>query len=115
MILLSVFTQIFIAISIAVVWVFRFENIVKEFEQYGISPLIRSIVGATKISLATLLVVGIWHPELVVIPALTMALLMLAAQYFHLKVKNPLIKFVPSFILLLLSLFVAGVGSGYLR
>lgn len=115
MLLLSVFAQIFIAISIVVVWVFRFENIVKEFEQYGISPQIRSIVGAAKISMATLLVVGIWYSELVFIPALIMAILMLAAQYFHLKVKNPIIKFLPSFILLLLSLFVAGVGSGYLR
>jgi hypothetical protein len=36
-------------------WVFRFDNIVKEFKQYGLSDLTQTIV-ATKIVLATLLV-----------------------------------------------------------
>jgi hypothetical protein len=47
------------------------------------------IVGATKIASATLLIVGIWYPSLVLIPALVMAFLMLSAQYFHFKVNNP--------------------------
>ena len=58
---LQMYAQIIIAISIAVVWVFRFDNIVKEFNQYGLSDLMRSLVGAAKISLATLLVAGIWY------------------------------------------------------
>jgi hypothetical protein len=37
---------------------------------------------------------------------------MVCAQIAHIKVKNPLIKYVPSFILLILSLFVAGVNYG---
>jgi hypothetical protein len=41
---------------VVIVWVFRFDNIVKEFKQYGLSDLTRTIVGATKIVLATLLV-----------------------------------------------------------
>lgn len=115
MLLLSMLAQIIIALSILIVWVFRFENIVKEFEQYGLSPQVRSLIGATKISLATLLVVGIWHGELVLIPSLLMASLMLAAQYFHFKVKNPIVKYLPSFGLLLLSIFVASVAAGFLR
>lgn len=107
---LSVIAQLIVAISIVVVWVFRFDNIVKEFNQYGLSDLTRTIVGSTKIALATLLVAGIWFPPLVLIPALLMALLMLSAQYFHSKVNNPWNKRLPSLFLLVLCLFIAAVS-----
>ena len=109
---LQMYAQIIIAVSIAVVWVFRFDNIVKEFNQYGLSELTRSLVGAAKISLATLLVAGIWYAELVFYPAVLMAFLMVCAQWAHFKVKNPFSKHVPSLVLLLLSLFVAWVSCG---
>ena len=109
---LSNLAQVIIALSIAYVWIVRFDNIVKEFKQYGIPDLLRNLVGASKIALSTLLVAGIWYPDLVVIPALLMAGLMVCAQIAHIKVKNPFVKYVPSFILLMLSLFVAGVHSG---
>ena len=109
-----VLAQITIALSIVVVWVFRFDNIVKEFKQYGLPDLVRNMVGATKIALATLLVAGIWFPQLVLVPALLMAFLMLGAQLAHLKVRNPWYKYVPSFVLLLLSLFVAAASAGVL-
>jgi|TARA_B110000881_G_scaffold194711_1_gene188904 hypothetical protein len=109
---LAVYSQIIIAVSVINVWVFRFDNIVKEFEQYGLSDMIRNIVGATKISLSTLLIVGVFYNEVVLASSLSMAFLMVCAQIAHIKVKNPLIKYVPSFILLILSLFVAGVNYG---
>ena len=99
--------QIIVALSIGIVWIFRFDNIVKEFKQYGLSDLVRTMVGSAKIVLATLLVVGIWVPSLVLIPALLMAFLMLAAQYFHFKVKNPWQKHIPSLFLLALCIFIA--------
>ncbi|RKS95148.1 DoxX-like protein [Flavobacterium limicola] len=99
--------QLAIALSVGYVWIFRFDNIVKEFKQYGLSDLTRNMVGASKIVLATLLVTGIWYPELVFIPALLMAFLMASAQFFHFKVKNPWIKHLPSLLLLAISLFVA--------
>jgi hypothetical protein len=107
---LTVIAQLIVAISIVIVWVFRFDNIVKEFKQYGLSDLIRAMVGSAKIALATLLVAGIWYPSLVLIPALIMAFLMLGAQYFHFKVKNPWQKRMPSLLLLLLCLFIAAVS-----
>lgn len=112
---LSVIAQIVIALSIVVVWVFRFDNIVKEFKQYGLPDLVRNAVGDTKIAMATLLVAGIWYPSLVLVPALIMALLMVGAQFAHIKVRNPWQKYVPSMFLLILSLFVAAVHSGILR
>jgi len=113
--ILTIVAQIVIATSIIIVWVFRFDNIVKEFKQYGIPDLLRNIVGATKIALSTLLIAGIWYPQLVLIPALIMAFLMICAQITHIRAKNPWFKFLPSFVLLILSLFVAAVHSGIIK
>ncbi|MBC7745017.1 MAG: DoxX family protein [Flavobacterium sp.] len=97
---------IIVAASVAYVWIFRIDNIIKEFKQFGLSNLTRTFVGAIKIALATLLIVGIWHPLFITIPAILMGLLMIAAQYFHFKIKNPFIKHLPSFVLLILCFFL---------
>ena len=102
--------QIIVALSVGYVWIFRFDNIVKEFNQYGLSDSTRTIVGGTKIILATLLFAGIWYPALVLIPALLMGFLMAAAQYFHVKVNNPWSKRLPSLFLLVLCVFIAAVS-----
>jgi hypothetical protein len=107
----SSLAQLIVAASVGYVWVFRFDNIVQEFHQYQLSDLTRTMVGNAKIVLATLLVVGIWYPALVLIPALLMGLLMLSAQYYHFKVRNPWSKRLPSLILLALCLFIAAVSS----
>jgi len=99
--------QVVVAISVAYVWIFRFHNVQKEFKQFGLSDLTRNVIGASKNSLATLLIVGIWYPSLVFIPAALMGLLMVGAQYFHFSIKNPFIKHLPSLILLILCAFIA--------
>ena len=106
----SIIAQIIVALGVGYVWIFRLDNIIVEFKQYGLSDQTRTLVGATKIILATLLIVGIWYPSLVLIPALIMAFLMVSAQYFHYKVKNPMSKRMPSLFLLLLCLFIAAVS-----
>jgi len=111
---IAIYCQIIIAVSVINVWVLRYDNIVKEFVQYGLSDLIRNVVGATKIALSTLLIVGIFYDKVVLISSLSMAFLMICAQLAHISVKNPLIKYIPSLTLLLLSLFVAGVNLGVL-
>ena len=103
---LTILVQLTLAISVAYVWVFRFHNVVEEFKLFGLSDLTRNFVGATKISLATLLVVGIWYSTLIFIPSALMGLFMIAAQYFHFKAKNPFIKHLPSLILLILCAFL---------
>jgi hypothetical protein len=99
--------QMTLSISVAYVWVFRFHNVLTEFKKFGLSDLTRNFVGATKISLATMLVVGIWYSSLVFIPSVIMGLFMIAAQYFHFKTRSPFIKHLPSLILLILCAFVA--------
>jgi hypothetical protein len=107
----SIFAQIIVALSIVIVWVIRFHNVEEEFKQYKLNDLTRNIVGATKIALSTLLIAGIWYPDLVLIPALLLAFLMVSAQYFHFKVGNSWKKHIPSLFLLILCLFIAGVSS----
>ena len=99
--------QLTVAVSVAYVWIFRYHNVIKEFNQFGLNDLTRNFVGATKISLATMLVVGVWYPSLVLIPSVLMGLLMIGAQYFHFKINNPFIKHLPSLLLLVLCALIA--------
>ena len=99
--------QLTLGLSVAYVWTFRYFNVVKEFTLFGLSDLTRNLVGVSKIALATLIVAGIWYPSLVQVPAALMGLFMVAAQYFHFSVKNPLVKHIPSLILLALSAILA--------
>lgn len=102
--------QIVLALSVAYVWIFRFDNVVKEFKQFGLSDLTRNFVGVSKTALATLLITGIWYSSLTQISSILMGLFMIVAQYFHFKINNPFIKHLPSLILLILSAIIA-IGS----
>lgn len=101
------FAQILVAGSVAFVWIFRMHNVLKEFNQFGLSTVVRSFVGFAKTALATLLVAGIWFPELILNSAILMAFFMVSAQYFHFKANNPFKQRLPSLILLLLCIFIA--------
>jgi hypothetical protein len=108
----SLLAQLIVSASIIIVWVFRHDNIVVEFKQYGLSDLVRNMVGGSKIALATILALDVWYEVPVVPASLLMALLMICAQAFHVKVRNPLKKYVPSALLLLLCLFIAAFNGG---
>ena len=108
--IILILAQIIIATSIFVVWVIRYENIALEFQQYKLSGMTQNFIGAFKISLSTIIVLGIWYKDLLFISSLLMAFLMICAQYFHFKVSNPLHKFIPSFCLLVISLFIAFIS-----
>ncbi|AFL87231.1 hypothetical protein Terro_0905 [Terriglobus roseus DSM 18391] len=98
--------QVVIAASVIYVWTVNYRNVVKEFEEYELPERVRTFVGATKISLSTLLVAGIWYPRLALIPAALMALLMVCAILAHLRVHHAWHRSMPAFVLLLLCLFV---------
>ena len=104
--------QLIVAISVLIVWIFRYDNIVVEFKDYGYSDLLRNFVGVAKTSTSTLLILGLWYNEITIYASLSMAFFMLCAQLSHIKVKNPFIKFVPSLIFLIMSLFIASFNCG---
>ena len=99
--------QLIVGISVCYVWIFRFHNVLIEFEKFELSDVTRNFVVVSKVILSTLIVTGIWFPTLVLIPAILMALFMAAAQYYHLKIRDPFIKYVPSLIFLILSIVIA--------
>ena len=109
---ISLAFQLIVAVSVLIVWIFRFDNIVIEFKHYGYSDLLRNFVGASKISTSAFLILGLWYNEITLYASLSMAFFMLCAQLSHIKVKNPFIKFVPSLIFLRMSLFIASHNCG---
>ena len=108
----SIVFQLIVSISVFIIWIFRYDNIVVEFKVYGYSDLLRNFVGVAKTSTSTLLILGLWYNEITIYASLSMAFFMLCAQLSHIKVKNPFIKFVPSLIFLIMSLFIASFNCG---
>jgi uncharacterized membrane protein YphA (DoxX/SURF4 family) len=120
--ILAVICQVLIALGVGNVWLLRSgkptrwrpegaDNMAEEFRHYGFPDWMRTFAGAAKLVVAALLILGIWYPPLAVVAGLAMALLMAVAVGAHLKVGDPLLKSLPSFTLLLLSLFVAYANS----
>jgi tellurite resistance protein TehA-like permease len=106
--------QVIIALSVLFVWIVRYPHVEKEFREYALPDVVRNLVGATKISASALLLAGLWYPGLVFPSAALMTFLLVCAQLFHFKARHPIVKFVPSFVLMILSLFVAVSTRGSL-
>ncbi len=104
---LVVFLQVFVAASIFFVWGVRYANIIEEFKQYRLPDWLRDFVGILKVTFATCLLVGIGRPRGAIVGGVGIALLMAAALVTHLRVKNPLLKILPSATLLVLALVIA--------
>ena len=110
--------QITIALSIYNVWFFRFnkptryrgknaETMKDEFISYGLPDYFVWVIGFSKVTLATLLLIGIYINSLVFPASIGMAILMVGAIAMHIKVNDDIIKSLPATIFLILSLSVA--------
>ena len=110
--------QITIALSIYNVWFFRFnkptryrgknaETMKDEFISYGLPDYFVWLIGFLKVTLATLLLIGIYINSLVFPASIGMAILMVGAIAMHIKVNDDIIKSLPATIFLILSLSVA--------
>ena len=98
--------QIITASSILFVWVVRYKNIITEFQQYNLPIWLRDMVGIIKISLAIMLLVGVYNEKFKILGSSGLILLMLAALLTHIKVKNPFYKALPSLTLLTFSTII---------
>ena len=121
--IILIILQFVIALGIFNVWLVRFSqasewrggsatNMKEEFEVYGLPPAAVRIVGILKLCFAALLIIGIWMPCVVTPAASGLAVLMLGAIAMHLKVRDPLKKSLPAFIMLVLCLVVASSNCG---
>lgn len=109
---ISLLFQVVVALSVYFVWIFRYHNVITEFKQFGYSDVFRNFVGAAKISISALLIMGLCYNEITLFAALGMAFFMLSAQLTHLRVKNPFKQRFPSLVFLLMSLFIAAFNYG---
>jgi uncharacterized membrane protein YkgB len=109
--------QVVIALGIFNVWLLRFNkatnyrggsatSMEEEFKAYGFSRFFMLCIGATKVTLAVLLLVGLWDVRCAYVAGATMAALMLAAVFMHVKIRDPLMKAVPAFAMLIMSSLV---------
>ena len=98
--------QIITATSILFVWTVRYENIITEFQQYQLPAWLRDMVGILKISFAIMLLVGIYNEKFKLVGSCGLILLMLAALFTHIKIKNPFSKALPALTLLTFSTLI---------
>lgn len=95
------------ALWILNVWLHRFNkdtgyrggdatNMREEFEAYGLPAPVMYAVGATKVSLASMMLIGLVKPELARPASSALAALMLGAIGMHVKVGDPLKRSVPA-------------------
>ena len=104
---LTIALQALVATSIFFVWVVRYANIVEEFAQFGLPNWLRDLVGILKMTFALFLLIGIERGWFAVLGGIGIAVLMGAAVFTHVRVKNPVFKMLPSSTLLILSAFIA--------
>jgi len=118
----AIFLQLIVAIGLVNVWLVRFKkstkyrggnakNMIEEFQLYGLPKWFMYIVGFMKITIAIMLVVGIFINVLVLPAAAVLVLLMLGAVGVHVKVKDPMIKYIPAVLILGAAIFLVAVNS----
>ncbi|MEJ6698065.1 MAG: DoxX family protein [Flavobacteriaceae bacterium] len=105
--------QLILALGIYNVWIINYTkgskyrggsatNMSEEFKAYGFRGWFMKIIGFSKLTLATLLIAGIWFPYLINPSAFLIGILMVGALFAHLKINDPFVKSIPALIMLIL-------------
>lgn len=113
--------QVFVSFSILNVWLLRYNQptkwrggnattILEEFKAYGLPEWSCYAVGTLKVLFSVLLLLAIWFPELRLLAALGLAVMLLGSLAMHLKIKDPLIKSLPAMAFLILCIIIAFYG-----
>ena len=99
--------KLVVSLGILNVWVLRrdkptdyrgqaAQTLREEFAVYGLPAWVFSVIGVTKVVLATALLLSLWWTDLAKPAAIALGLIMVVAFAMHLKVKDAAIKAVPS-------------------
>lgn len=113
--------QLIIGLGLLNVWLLRAgrstpyrgghaRNMREEFAVYGLPPWFMWATGVVKVTLALMLIAGLWIPDTTRPAAAGLALLMLGAVAMHFKVGDPVRKFLPAASLLILCLAVTALA-----
>ena len=106
--------QILVGLGLLNVWLLRRQsatayrggsakNLKDEFAAYGLPAPMFYIVGGLKIICGVLLLVGLAYPPVVLPAAAVVAVLVVGAVAMHLKVGDPVTKYVPATLMLAMS------------
>jgi hypothetical protein len=106
--------QIVVALGLLNVWVLRYskatefrggasKNLKEEFQAYGLPTWVHYLVGALKLGSALLLLFGLWDARPIPFASGTVGLLMVGALAMHLKIRDPMKKSIPAFLMFLMS------------
>ena len=82
------------------------KNLKDEFATYGLPAPMFYIVGGLKIICGVLLLVGLAYQPVVLPAAAVVAVLMMGAVAMHLKVRDPVSKYVPAALMLAMSVAI---------
>ena len=115
--ILYVCVSFFVSFLVTNVWLFRFnketpfrggdaKNMIEEFAIYGLDINTMYLVGSLKVIASVGLMIGLLKTKFSVYSSLLMAILMTGAIYFHFKISDPAIKYFPSVLMLICSIFI---------
>ena len=115
--ILYVCVSFFVSFLVTNVWLFRFyketpfrggdaKNMIEEFATYGLDINTMYLVGSLKVMASIGLIIGLLKTKFSVYSSLLMAILMTGAIYFHFKISDPAIKYFPSVLMLICSIFI---------
>ena len=119
--LLLIFNLI-IALGIINVWLVRFQqetqwrggeakSLKEEFQVYGLPIWFMYIVGFMKITLAILLIIGMWIPKINLYTSMAMIILMIGAVIMHIKVSPLKNQLAFSIIILLIGIILNSITN----
>ena len=91
-------------VAIFFVWVVRYDNIKREFEEYRLPTWLRDFTGILKISSACMLQFS--NNEVVILGALGIIFLMTAAVITHVRLKSNFRTYIASVVMLLMSILI---------
>ena len=97
--------KIIVTVSILFVWFIRYDNIKKEFIEYGYATWFRDFIGILKISFSIMLHSG--DSAVVAIGSIGIAFLMLGAVGTHIRVGSEFRRYIASVSMLLITSFIA--------
>ena len=117
---LTILINLIIALTLLNVWLLRFnkktiyrggdaKSMKEEFTVYGLPLWFMYFIGFSKITLALLLILGIWFYQLNFYSYLILSALMIGAIIMHFKVKDPIMKTIPAISILTLLLSLLGL------
>ncbi len=82
------------------------KSLKEEFAVYGLPDWTFYLVGGLKIVSGVLLIIGIWVPSLIRVPAAIVAALMVGALAMHAKAKDPVSRYLPALGVLIASVAI---------